>query len=407
MTFGFVLSFLKYALQRKKYPFFTLKSLRTIQSRKLIAIRRYAKLGKYYYGATMRIPRWPSPAFDRMVANGGLNIEPGLIARKRQIDAVILAITRTCTYDCEHCYASADRSGDDVVSMERWIEIIRQLQSLGTSVIVLSGGEPMLRYPDLIRILQSADKRLSDFHLHTSGMGMSPQRAQALKEAGLVAAGVGLDYPDAERHDRFRGHPGAFRDATSALGDLLHAGIFTYTNVCLQKDLVRNGGLWAYLDLARELRVGTVQLLEPKPCGRYESKAADYLFTEEERRIVTEFFTEANQSHKYKEYPPVAYTAYYERPENFGCLMGGLSHLAIDSAGNVDPCVFVPVSFGNILKEDFLSIYHRMRTVISKPIHRDCSSLLLRQIIADHKPTSRHPVISYQEIKPEWDRIFS
>jgi MoaA/NifB/PqqE/SkfB family radical SAM enzyme len=407
MMLGFILSFVKYALQRKKYPHFKLKSLRTIHNRKLIAIRRYAKLGEHYFGTTMRIPRWPSQAFDHMVANGGLNIEPELIKDKHQIDSVIIAITRKCTYDCEHCYAYTDRSDEDAVPVDRWIEVVRQIQDVGASVIVLSGGEPMVRFGDMIEILRSADKSLSDFHLHTSGKGMSLQRARELKDAGLVAAGIGLDYPDAERHDRFRGQPGAFRDATNALEDLRRAGLFTYTNVCLQKDLLNNGALRDHLDLARRLRVGTIQLLEPKPSGRYEMQEPDHLFSDEDRRSVTEFFAEVNQSDKYKDYPPVAYTAYYERPENFGCLMGGFSHLSIDGSGNVNPCVFVPVSFGNILNEDFSVIYKRMRATISQPIRRDCASLLLRQTIARRRAESRGAAVPYNTIRQEWDRVLS
>jgi MoaA/NifB/PqqE/SkfB family radical SAM enzyme len=341
-----------------------------------------------------------------MVANGGLDIDSDSLSQKRQIDSVILGITRKCTYDCEHCYDYANRSDEESVPVERWIEIIRQLQKIGVSVIIFSGGEPMLRYQGLIDILESADKRISDFHLHTTGVSMSPERACALKKAGLVAAGVSLDYPDAERHDRFRGHRGAFQDALKTLTDLKDAGIFTYTNICLQKDLVHGDGLQTYLDLAKKLMVGTVQLLEPKPCGRYSAKVPNYLFSEDERRIVVEFFTEANQSKRYKHHPPVSYTSYYEKPEHLGCLMGGLSHFTIDSIGNVNPCVFVPISFGNIMKEDFLSIYHRMRTAIPRPIHKECPSVLLRQAIEEQKRHSSCTVVPHQAVEYEWQQMF-
>jgi MoaA/NifB/PqqE/SkfB family radical SAM enzyme len=407
LTLRYVVAMLAYALQPRKYPHFSLRSLTTLLGKKLIAIRRIARLGKYYYGATMRIPRWPSPAFDRMVANGGLNIEAGLIAKKHQIDAAILGITRKCSYACEHCYDAFNHHDDDAVPVERWVETVRQLQECGTSVIVLSGGEPMLRYAAVLEILYRADLNLSDFHLHTSGAGVTPTHAKQLAEKGLVAAGIGLDYPDVERQDRFRGARGAFANAVNALEVFADAGVFTYTNLCLQKDLICGGALYDYLDLAKRLNVGGIQLLEPKPCGNYAGRQAEDLFSEADRNEVMKFFIDANQSKRFKEYPPVGYTAYYERPENFGCLMGGLSTLSIDGNGDVLPCTFVPVSFGNILSEDFDAIYRRMRGVISRPHSGTCAAVLLSEPIAQERRKRGNGTVHYEDFRQQWRAVFS
>ncbi len=407
LALRYVAAMLGYAMQRKKYPHFTLRSLTTLLSKKLIAIRRIARLGKYYYGTTMRIPRWPSPAFDRMVANGGLNIEAGLIAHKHQIDTAILSITRKCSCACEHCYDAFNRHEDDVVPVERWVETVRRIQADGVSVIVLSGGEPMLRYPAVLEILDRADLNLSDFHLHTSGADVTPARAGELAHKGLVAAGIGLDYPDAERHDRFRGIQGAFANAVEALGFFADAGVFTYTNLCLRKDLLSGGGLYDYLELAKRLRVGSIQLLEPKPCGNYSGRPAEDLFSDADREEVMKFFIHANQSKRFRGYPPVGYTAYYERPENFGCLMGGHSTLAIDGNGDVIPCAFVPVSFGNILHEDFGSIYRRMRAAISRPHTGTCAATLLSEPIARHRRKTGLSTVRYEEIRQQWRAVLS
>jgi MoaA/NifB/PqqE/SkfB family radical SAM enzyme len=403
----YVGSMLWYSLHPQKYPLFSLRSLLTLKRKKLVGIRRIARLGKHCYGTTMRIPRWPSPAFDRMVANGGLNVESGLIARKRHIDTAILGITRRCLYSCEHCYDASNRHTEDIVPVGRWIETVQQLQQIGVSVIVLSGGEPFLRYSALLDILANADLNLSDFHVHTSGFDVTRQRAEELAERGLVAAGIGLDYPDEERQDRFRGISGAFQHAVHSLEAFTEAGVFTYTNLCLQKDLISNGGLYVYLDLARRLEVGSIQLLEPKPCGKYTRRAVEGLFSDVERDRVMKFFVDANQSKRFRKCPPVAYTAYYERPENFGCLMGGLSHLSIDSNGDVNPCVFVPVSFGNILEENFGTVYRRMQKVITQPLHDTCASVQLSQLIAQYREQTGDHVVPFEGFSEQWKAAFS
>lgn len=114
---------------------------------------------------------------------------------------------------------------------------------MGVGTIVLSGGEPMLRYDGLLELLESGDKCLSDFHIHTSGYGVTPEKALALKNSGLIAAGVGLDDLDQKRLDLFRGYQNAFREATTAIKYFLDAGVFTYLNNCLTQDLIHSGDL--------------------------------------------------------------------------------------------------------------------------------------------------------------------
>ena len=95
------------------------------------------------------------------------------------------------------------------------------------------------------------------------------------------------------------------------------------------------------------------------------------MFSREEREVVTMFYEEANLDKKYRNYPAVVYFQYYERSDIYGCLMG-LSHFYINSLGNVQPCIFLPVSFGNILEEDFPVIFKRMREAFPKPIKQPC-----------------------------------
>ncbi len=394
-----------YAVRRKEYPQFRLRALLALPSKDVVRVWRLTRLGPYYYGASLRTPRWPSPAFDRMMANGGMNLAPGLLPHKQHIDTAILGITRRCTYDCEHCYDHANRADTDTVPVERWVEVMRRLEQLGVSVIVLSGGEPMLRYEDLLTLLDHHNPRLADIHIHSCGADVTPERALELKTRGLVAAGIGLDFPDAGRHDRFRRKPGAFADAVRALEAFSDACVFTYTNVCLTRELLADGGLYKYLDLARDLRVGVVQLLEPKPCGRYALRDPSELLAEEDRGKVRAFFRAVNGSRRFAGYPPVAYPALFERPENFGCLMGGLAHLAIDSRGEVCPCIFVPVSFGNILREDLDAIVARMRTVNARARYRECPAVVLGGAIGLHRTRTGRPVVHYDEFRTEWERL--
>jgi MoaA/NifB/PqqE/SkfB family radical SAM enzyme len=322
-----------------------------------------------------------------MVANGGLNISAAGTHLKIQIDNAILAITSRCNYKCRHCYEHFNLSDTDAVPVSVWKKVISDLQQTGVSIITLSGGEPMLRFDELLEMLSSSDRSLSDFHIHTSGYGVTPDKAAALKKAGLQAAGIGLDDVSTERHDAFRGFDGAYEQAVKAIRYFREAGVFTYVNTCVTKELIRSGDLYSYLRLLKELNVGLARWLEPRPCGAYLDGDESAFLDEEESKILTGLYFKLNTSAEYKDHPLIIYEAWSEAPENMGCMMAGLSIIHIDSRGNVEPCVFVPITFGNIMEENFSDIFKRMRASVPSPLHTKCPSVQLNQKIRKMKET--------------------
>jgi len=366
---------------------------------------KVVKFGDHYY-LGLTIPRWPSKAFDHMVGKGGLNFTAGGTRYKTQIDMAALAITRKCSYECEHCYEYFNLGEKDVVPIEVWKDTIKKLQQIGVSIIALSGGEPMLRYDGLLELIESADKNLSDIHLETSGHLVTEKNALELKKLGVTAAGVALDHSDPKKHDDFRKHDGAYEDAIQALCHFNRAGVFTYTNLCLTSDLIRSGNLRRYLDLVKNLNVGIIRFLEPKPCGGYLFINMEDLFSEEDKKAATEFFAKANLDKEFSDYPLISYEVYYESPGRLGCLMGGLSHFHIDSLGNVTPCPFLPISFGNIMEEDFLDIYSRMKDAVKDTKNIECPAFFLSTKIRNWNREGESMPIPYGEIEKEWNSIF-
>ncbi len=404
-------SMLKYLARPKAYPLFVLDEARgglrrTQALGRELSQCKIPRLGRHAY-PSLTFPRWPSPAFDRMVAGGGLNVAAAGTPLKRQVDMAFLSVTRQCACACRHCYERASLGSEEIVPVSRWIDIVADLQERGVSVVVLTGGEPMLRLDRVLAILESGRKDLSDFHLHTSGHGVTPENARRLAEAGLVAAGVGLDDHDRERHDRLRGHDGAFEEATHALRCFREAGVFTYLNTCLTSDLVCGDGLARHLALARALGVGTVRYLEPKPCGALFDGGAERLFTEDDRARVETFVALANLGRGHRGDPLVQYEALAEAPHRLGCLMGGLSHFSIDGMGNVLPCVFLPVTFGNVLHERFSAAFARMRARVPLPLRSGCPTVTLHGRLARLAAEGARLPVPVEAIAGEWDALFA
>jgi MoaA/NifB/PqqE/SkfB family radical SAM enzyme len=217
---------------------------------------------------------------------------------------------------------------------------------------------------------------------------------------------VGLDDVDPARHNSLRGSPDSYREAVNALRAFHDAGVFTYTNTCLTKGFVRSGDLWALLEMARGLGVGAVRLLEPKPCGGFFGAAADELFSEDDRTLTSDVFIRANTMREHRNLPLVCYEAYFESPSKMGCMMGGLSHFSIDSQGYVIPCVFLPVAFGNVLEEDIVTIYSRMRTAIPRPLRRQCPSNMLAPVIKQKTEAGLRLPIPFEDFREEWEALW-
>jgi len=405
----FRFSLLKYLIQRKKYPLFILRSdkggiLKTYEIRKKLRLNKFVGFHNHYY-FSLSVPHWPSKAFDNMVANGGLNIAMAGTAKKKQIDTVILGITRKCNYKCNHCYEHFNLSDSETVPLAKWKKVISELQESGVSIITLSGGEPMMRYEEVLEMLRSADHSRSDFHIHTSGYGVTSERACELKKAGLQAAGVGLDDCDPVRNDKLRGMNGAHEQALNAIRHFQNAGIFSYVNICLTKEFISSGELLKYLEMLKQLNVGIVRWLEPRPCGGYSDIDLSELLSPEEKNILTEFYIRTNTSAEFIDYPIISYEAFYEAPEHMGCTMGGNSQLYIDTLGNVEPCVFLPVSFGNIMNEDLIDILKRMKKAIYQPFKVSFPCVRLSTALKDKKNQGKSIPVSFEELSEEFESL--
>ena len=404
----FFLRVLGYALQRKRYPLFKLHGqagglLAVLKLEASLHLTKTLVVGGRQF-TSPSLPGHPSSAFDAVVARGGLAFTAAGTAANRNIGMVILGIAPECAYTCAHCYEARNLPSGAGVPTPRWHTVIRQLQDAGVGVIVLSGGEPMLRFDLVVDLLREADQGRADFHLHTSGAGVTAQRARTLKAAGLSVVAVGLDDVDPTRFDALRGSPGAFQRAVTALEHFAAAELLTCTNLCLTRELVRSGDLWRYFDLVRDLGVGMVQLLEPKPCGGYRGRAVLELLDEQDRQAVRDFVQAGNTHRRYAQYPLLYDLAEVERSPGIGCTMGGISHFAIDTAGHVLPCVFAQVSFGSILAEDLAPILARMRQAVPVPIHAGCPSLLLSDQLEALTPGRPGHTPEFAELQPGWHR---
>ena len=123
-------------------------------------------------------------------------------------------------------------------SVAQFEEGSRRLASLGTMMVSLAGGEPLLR-PDLPDIVRAVGRWHFPF-VTTHGWFVTDELAAELFEAGLWGASVSIDYADAARHDRARGTKGAYDQALRALAAFSRARTHKWQRVNLMCVLLHN-----------------------------------------------------------------------------------------------------------------------------------------------------------------------
>jgi MoaA/NifB/PqqE/SkfB family radical SAM enzyme len=138
---------------------------------------------------------------------------------------------------------------------------------------------------------------------------------------------------------------------------------------------------------------------------RISGRDSDVIPDEREKSILRDSYFRFNSSPQYADYPSVSYEAFYEDPENLGCMMAGNSQLYIDTLGNVQPCVFLPLSFGNILKDDLSEILSYMRSAIPGPLRTVCPAVILGHAIKSFRDRKEDIVVHYHELTEEFEAI--
>jgi len=130
-------------------------------------------------------------------------------------------VTYRCNFRCRFCHYWQDTMGwQDEPPVERYAEGARKLARLGTMVLSLAGGEPMLR-EDLPDIVRAVGQHHFPF-MTTNGWLVTERSAAELMDANLWGVSVSIDYASPDPHDQRRGVNGAWEQAWRAV-DLLSA----------------------------------------------------------------------------------------------------------------------------------------------------------------------------------------
>ena len=159
---------------------------------------------------------------------------------------VIWNLIRRCNLTCAHCYStSADKDFAGELTTEEVQAVMADLRAYGVPVLILSGGEPLMR-PDIFELAHHAKSLGFYLALSTNGTLIDEALVEPIAAVGFDYLGISLDGL-AATHDVFRRRQGAFAASLQALRLCRDAGLKVGMRFTLARDNARD--LPALLDL--------------------------------------------------------------------------------------------------------------------------------------------------------------
>jgi MoaA/NifB/PqqE/SkfB family radical SAM enzyme len=280
--------------------------------------------------------------------------------KKPSPPVVTVAVTGDCQCRCIHC--SADPlSGPSPIpySLAELKRIIDGCLSIGVCNIIFLGGEPLLR-KDLEACIAHVDPALAVTQIFTNAVALSGQRIASLKASGLNAVKISLDSPDPEEHDRLRGRAGTFRSVERGAKLALEAGLLVGLATYATNESVARGDLARIAERAAQWGVHEVTVFDVIPTGRLLQRQELMLTPERRNELLAQA---ARLNRDLSPAPRILTQSWTNSDSRFakyiGCL-AATSQFHITAAGDLTPCDFTPLSFGNVRSEPIDRIWKRL-----------------------------------------------
>lgn len=281
-------------------------------------------------------------------------------------------VTRSCNLACVHCRASAERGPHPgELTTEECLKVMNEITSIDKPVIILTGGEPLLR-KDIFDLAQYGSRKGFRMVMATNGTLITDETIRAMKDSGIQRISISLDGPNPETHDAFRKVAGAFESSLRGI-ELAKKGnlefqintTITRANLHLIADI---------LHLAVDLGAAAHHIFLLVPTGRgkelrdQEISALDYektlnWFYEQRERVPLQlkatcaphYYRILRQRAK-KEGKKISPKEGGLDAMTRGCL-AGISFCFISHVGQVQPCGYLELDCGDLRKKSFQEIW--------------------------------------------------
>jgi radical SAM protein with 4Fe4S-binding SPASM domain len=272
---------------------------------------------------------------------------------------VDMALTFGCQNSCVHCYAGGSHETDELTTGQ-WKRVIDKLHEVGVFILTFTGGEPTLR-DDLPELLSYGQNKGLVTGLVTNGRSLADKEyVQVLEESGLDFVQVTLESHKPEIHDLITGIKGSWSETIEGIKNLIPTKIYTTTNSTLSKYNAED--FLDTVDFINELGVAAFGCNSLIYSGKAKDVIEDFVFPLETLKILLPKIQDkaAKLGLKFLWYTPTQYCKF--NPVKLGLGIKSCSaamiNMCVGTNGDMYPCQSYFESLGNILRNDWESIWN-------------------------------------------------
>lgn len=248
---------------------------------------------------------------------------------------LIISVTNDCNLSCEGCYACAqNRIKKDELTTEQIENIIKEGIDLGVSIVLIAGGEPLVK-ENILDIFRKYNDTL--FVMFTNGLLIDDKASKEIDKIKNMITVFSLEGDEAQT-DKRRGI-GVYKKVMRAMQLLDNDNAMFGTSITLTSqnyDAVINK---SYLTNLQDKGCRALFLIEYVPCNG----DMDLCLTESQKEDLLKRVDQIND-----EYSMLVVPLPGDEELFGGCLAAGRGFLHISSTGNVEACPFAPISDVNL-----------------------------------------------------------
>jgi AdoMet-dependent heme synthase len=280
--------------------------------------------------------------------------------------------TRNCNLSCVHCRASATLGpyGGELNTQAAY-NLLDEIVTVGSPIIILTGGEPLLRH-DIFDIASYGTAKGLRMVMAVNGTLVTSQIAARMLTSGIRRISVSLDGDSAERHDAFRGVKGAFAGALEGIQNAKQAGLEFQINTTITKANLDQ--IPEILKLAESLGAVAHHIFLLVPTGRGKYLIDQEIDAREYEQTLNWFYDQREKTslqlkatcapHYYRilrqraksEGRKVTFESHGLDAVTRGCL-AGTGFCFVSHTGIVQPCGFLDLPCGNVTEQPFGDIW--------------------------------------------------
>ena len=259
--------------------------------------------------------------------------------------AILMDPTSACNLKCKGCWA-AEYGNKLNMSYEQLDDIVKQGKEMGTYMYLFSGGEPLVRKDDIIKLCSAHPD--CQFLAFTNGTLIDEKFADDMLRVKNFVPAISVE--GFREATDFRRGEGTFDAVMKAMEILKEKKLPFGASCCYTSKNVDSISSEEYIDLLVESGAKFAWFFHYMPIGN--EAVPELLPTPEQREVMYQ------KIRQYRNTKPI-FTIDFQNDGEFtkGCIAGGIRYLHINANGDIEPCAFIHYSDSNIKDKTLLEAY--------------------------------------------------